>query len=406
MDMVFPYAAAIDIGKKKSLVCLQTPQHKQLRTIAMMTEDLLALADWLAAHKVTHIAMESTGAYWKPLYNVLEAYDFDLWLVNARDVKNVPGRKTDVKDAEWLVDLLRHGLLKRSFVPERAQRELREVVRYRRKLIEERTREFNRLEKSLEGANIKLGAVASTLTGKSVRRMLWAIVEGQEDPEPLADLALGRLKDKRPALIKALRGFVGDHVRFMLSEQLGHLDELDGRIERLSAEIAERLRPFEAELARLETMPGWGRRTAEEVTAEIGFDMSRFASAAHLSSWGKMAPGNNESAGKRKSGRTGKGNRYLRCALVEAARAAGRRKGTYLHAQYHRLSARRGKKRAAVAVGHTMLVIAYHILRDGTAYQDLGANYFDERKETRVVARLQRRLERLGYAVSLSKQAA
>lgn len=406
MQLIYPYAAALDIGKKKTLACVHTPEHQELRPIAMMTEDLLELADWLKAHKVTHVAMESTGTYWKPLYNVLEAYDFELWLVNARDFRNVPGRKSDVKDAQWLVDLLRHGLLKRSFVPDRPQRELREVVRYRRKLIEERTREFNRLEKTLEGANIKLGAVAATLTGKSVRRMLWAMVEGQQDPEALADLALGRLKEKRPALVKALRGVVGAHQRFMLREQLGHLDELDGRLERLNAEIAERLRPFEADLTRLESQPGWGRRTAEDVVAEIGLDMSRFPSAGHLASWGRMCPGTNESAGKRKSGHTGKGNRYLRCALVEAAHAVSRRKGTYLHGHYHRLASRRGKKRAAVAVGHSMLVSAYHILRDGVGYQDLGANYFDERKETRVVARLQRRLERLGYAVSLSKQAA
>lgn len=406
MELVYPYAAALDIGKKKTLACVVTPEHKGLRPVAMMTEDLLELADWLKAHKVTHVAMESTGSYWKPLYNVLEAYDFELWLVNARDFRNVPGRKSDVKDAQWLVDLLRHGLLKRSFVPDRPQRELREVVRYRRKVIEERTREFNRLEKTLEGANIKLGAVASTLTGKSVRRMLWALVEGQQDPEQVADLALGRLKEKHAELVKALHGVIGAHQRFMLREQLGHLDELDGRIERLSAEIAERLRPFEAELTRLESQPGWGRRTTEEVVAEIGLDMSRFASAGHLASWARMCPGTNESAGKRKSGRTGKGNRYLRCALVEAAHAVARRKGTYLHGQYHRLAARRGKKRAAVAVGHSMLVSAYHILRDGVAYQDLGANYFDERKQARVVARLQRRLERLGYAVSLNKQAA
>ena len=406
MDMAFPYAAALDIGKKRTVARIHTPEHQETRTVGMMTKDLLEMADWLHSYKITHVAMESTGAYWKPIYNLLEGASFELLLVNPRDFKNVPGRKTDVNDAEWLADLLRHGLLRASFVPERAQRELRELVRYRRKLIEERTREYNRLEKTLEGANLKLGAVASTLTGKSVRSMLWALVEGQDDPARLADLARGRLRAKRAELVEALQGFVGAHQRFMLSEQLGHLDELDRRIERIDAEVAERMRPFEAEFAALDTIPGWGRCTCEEVIAEIGVDMEVFASDGHLASWARMCPGNNESAGKRKSGRRGKGNRYLRTALVEAARAASRKKGTYLHGQYHRLARRRGSKRAAVAVGHSMLVIAYHLLRDGGVYHDLGANYFDENKEEIVVRQLQRRLERLGYEVGLSKKAA
>jgi len=282
MDTVFERCAGLDIGKKSVVVCLHTPEHRETRTFGMMTQDLLTLADWLAAHRVTHVAMESTGVYWKPLYNLLEGYDVELWLVNARDFKAVPGRKTDVKDAAWLVDLLRHGLLRRSFVPDRGHRELREVVRYRKSLIEERARETNRLEKVLEGANIKLGAVASTLTGKSVRAMLWAIVEGQQDPEQLADLARGCLRKKRVELMAALKGLIGSHQRFMLGEQLGHLDELDGRIDRISEEIAERLRPFEDKLAALSTIPGVGRRTAEVIVAEIGLDMSRFPTSAHL----------------------------------------------------------------------------------------------------------------------------
>lgn len=350
--------------------------------------------------------MESTGVYWKPIYNLLESYGFELLLVNPRDFRAVPGRKSDVKDAEWLVDLLRHGLLRGRFIPDRGERELRELVRYRRRLIEERTREYNRLEKTLEGANVKLGAVASKMTGKSVREMLWAIIEAEEDPEVMAEMAKGRLRRKREDLIKALEGLVGSHQRFMLREQLGHIEELDVRIERVSREVAERLGPFEEALERLETIPGWGRRTAEDVVAEIGLDMSRFPTHKHLASWAKMCPGLNESAGKRKSGKTGQANRYLRCALVEAAHAVSRKRDTYLNAQYHRIAARRGKRRAAIAVGHSMLVIAYHILKEGTLYEELGGNYFDEIKEEAVVVRLQKRLEHLGYEVNLTKKAA
>ena len=406
MKLVYPYAAALDIGKKKTVARIHTPRHQQTRTFAMMTRDLLEMADWLLEHGVTHVAMEATGAYWKPIFNVLEGYDLELLLAGPHEVKAVPGRKTDVTDAEWLADLLRHGLLRPSFVPGRAQRELRELIRYRRRTVQERARAYNRLEKVLEGANIKLSSVASTITGTSVRQMLRALIEGEQDLDQIAELAKGPLRRKRAELVEALRGTVGAHQRFMLREVLGHIEETSARLERLSAEIAERLRPFEEVLQRLETIPGWGRRTAEEVIAEIGTDMSRFPSAKHLASWAKVCPSNNESAGKRKSGSTGQGNRYVRSTLIEAAQSAGRTKGTYLSAQYRRLASRRGAKRAAMAVGHSMLVVAYCILREGTTYQDLGANYFDERKEEHVVRHMQRRLERLGYAVTITKQAA
>lgn len=297
-------------------------------------------------------------------------------------------------------------LLRRSFIPPKAQRELGELMRYRRSVIEERAREFNRLEKMLEGANIKLGAVASKLTGKSVRLMLKAMVAGETDPEKLADLAKGRLRNKHDDLVKALQGLMTGHQRFMLTEQLGHLSELDDRMARLDAEIEAQLRSDEADLTRLQTIPGVGSRVAQEVAAEVGFDMSRFPSADHLCSWAKLSPGNNITAGKRKHRRTGHGNRYLRTALIEAAHAAGRKAGTYLHSQYHRLSARRGKKRAAVAVAHSILKIIYHLLTRKTDYQDLGANYFDEHQEQSVVSCLQRRLEKLGYQVELHKQPA
>jgi transposase len=406
MEVVYSHIAGIDIGKRQSVVYVRTPEVEETRSFGMMTEELMGLADWLHECGVKQVAMESTGVYWKPIYNLLEGDEFELWLVNAREFRAVPGRKTDVQDAQWLGDLLRHGLLRRSFVPAKGQRELRELVRYRRSLIEERSREFNRLEKVLEGANVKLGAVASKLTGKSVRLMLDAMVAGESDPEQLAAFAQGRLRQKRTELVQALRGIIGGHQRFMLKEQLGHLSELDERISRLNAEIEERLRPFEQELERLETIPGVGPTIAQELAAEMGLDMSRFASPQQLAAWAKLAPGNNESAGKRKHGRTGHGNRYLRAALVEAAHAASRKAGTYLHAQYHRLAARRGAKRAAVAVAHSILTIAYHLLSRHTTYHDLGANYFDERKEQQVVQRLQRRLERLGYAVDVHKQVA
>lgn len=406
MEVMYRYVAAIDIGKRQSVVHVKTSTMKETRSFGMMTADLLALADWLRECGVQQVVMESTGVYWKPIYNLLEGDEVDLWLVNARDFRSVPGRKTDVQDSEWLCDLMRHGLLRRSFVPERAQRELRELVRYRRSLIEERVREFNRLEKVLEGANIKLGAVASKLTGKSVRLMLGAMVNGESDPETLAELAKGRLRNKHDELVQALQGLMGEHQRFLLQEQLGHLADLDARILRLDLEVGKRLRPFIDDLERLQTIPGVGARVSQELLAEIGWDMSRFPSAQHLASWAKLCPGNNLSAGKRKHGRTGHGNRYLRTTLTEAAHAAGRKKGTYLQSQYQRLASRRGQKRAAIAVAHSILTIAYHLLSRQTEYQDLGANYFDECKEQTVVQRLQRRLETLGYQVDLTKKVA
>jgi transposase len=405
MEVVYPRCCGLDIHKKIVVACLITPgpagqPHKELRRFGTMTADLLALADWLGAAACTHVAMESTGVYWQPIYNLLEDR-FTLLLVNAQHIKQVPGRKTDVRDCEWIADLLRHGLLRGSFVPDRPQRELRELTRYRTALVEERTAEVNRLQKTLEGANIKLAAVATNLLGRSGREMLEALVAGTTDAAELAALARGRLKAKRPQLEQALVGCVGPHQRFLVAEQLEHIDELDARIARVSAAIAERLRPFEPALGRLTTIPGVGQRTAEILLAELGPDLSRFPSAAHLASWAGMAPGNHESAGKRRSGKTRKGNPYVRRVLIEAAHAAGRTKTTYLAAQYHRLAARRGKKKAAVAVGHSILVRVYYLLQRGTTYQELGGNYFDERDRQAVQRRLVRRLEDLGHQVTL-----
>lgn len=406
MRVVHEHCAGLDVHKKTVVACVLTPQGREVRTFSTVTEELLALVDWLQERECRAVAMESTGVYWKPVYNLLEAAELEPIVVNAQHIKAVPGRKTDVRDAEWIADLLCHGLLRASFIPDRPQRELRELVRYRRSLVEERTREANRLQKVLEGANLKLSSVASDVLGRSGRDMLTAISQGQEDPVELAALARGRLKEKSDQLQRALRGVVGSHQRFLLHEQLSHIEELEARIHRLSAEIEARLTPFEAALQRLQTIPGVGRRVAEDLLAEIGTDMSRFPTHRHLASWAKICPGNHRSAGKSKPEHIGRGNRWLRSILVEAARAAGRSKNTFLAAQYHRLAGRRGNKRAAVAVAHSILVIAYHILKEGTSYQELGATFHDQRSSKAVVRRLTQRLEALGFEVTLQLQEA
>jgi transposase len=329
-----------------------------------------------------------------------------LLVVNARHVKAVPGRKTDVKDSEWLCDLLRHGLLRASFIPDKAQRERRELVRSRTTLIRERASEINRIQKVLEGATSKLASVATDVLGVSGRRILEAMVAGVADAPALAALARGRLRRKRGALEQALAGLVGPHQRFLLREQLAHLDELDARIARVSAELEARLRPSAVALAALQTIPGVGRATAEAIVCELGADLGRFPTAAHLASWAGLCPGQHESAGKRASGRTRKGNPWLRAALVEVAWAAAHTKATYLRARYHRLAARRGAKRALVAVAHTLLVIAYHVLTSGEVYRELGADFFDRRNHEALARRLVKRLTTLGYTVTLEPQAA
>jgi transposase len=344
--------------------------------------------------------MESTGVFWKPIYNLLEE-GFTVYVVNARHIKAVPGRKTDVKDAEWIADLLRHGLLRPSFVPDRSLRELRELVRHRRSLIRQRSQVINRIQKVLEGANIKLSAVASNVVGVSGRAMLNALISGVEDPKALADLAQGRLRGKLPALEEALQGLMAPHQRAMLESHLRHLDFLGEEMERMDEEVDSRMGPFEEAIQRVDEVPGIGRRNAQEILAETGLDMGRFPSAAHFASWSKLCPGNNESGGKRLSGHIGRGNPWLRSALVEAGWASSHTKNTYFSAQYHRLAARKGGKRAVIAVAHTILVTIYHMLKYGTTYRDLGGNYFDERDRTRNVRRAVQRIERLGYRVTL-----
>jgi transposase len=339
------------------------------------------------------------NVYWKPIYNLLEG-TLELLVVNAQHIRQVPGRKTDVRDCEWIADLLRHGLLKASFIPDRAQRELRELTRYRTSLVRERSAELNRLKKVLEGANIKLADVTKDLRGVSAWEMLAALVAGSEDTAMLAELARGRLRAKIPQLEQALAGRVGTHQRFLLAQQLAHLDFLDEQIDRVSAEIAERMRPFEQALTLLDTIPGVARRGAQVLVAELGVEMQRFPTAAHLASWAGMAPGNNESAGKRRRGKTTKGSPWLRELLVEAAHAAGQTKDTYLGAQYRRLAGRKGRKRAAIAVGHSILVIAYHLLLLQQPYQDLGVEYFERRNRQAQERRLFRQAQALGFTVT------
>ena len=405
MQVLHERCCGLDIHKKSITASIITSERKETRTFGTMTAEILELAEWVKENNITHVAMESTGVYWKPIYNLLELEDIELLVVNAQHIKAVPGRKTDVKDAEWIADLLRHGLIKGSYIPSREQRELRELVRYRKSLIEERAREANRLQKVLEGCNIKLSSVISDVTGASGRAMLDSIINDIEDPKLLAQLAKGKMKSKRKNLEQALHGLVGLHQKKLLSTQLKHIDFLDGEIKQLDREIGERLRPFEEELELLQTIPGVGRRTAELLASEIGTDMDRFATSANIASWAGMVPGNNESAGKRKSSRTRKGNKHIRSGLVQAARAAARNKECYLSAQYHRIAARRGSNRAAVAVGHSILVIAYHILKRRQPYNELGNNYFDQRKANAVLNKTVKRIEALGYKVTLEQVA-
>jgi transposase len=406
MDTVYGRCAGLDVHKKTVVVTIRCRDHtrqvrQQTRTYGTMTAQLLELGDWLEQEGVTHLAMESTGVYWKPIWNLLEDR-FDILLVNAQHIKHVPGRKTDVKDSEWIAQLLQCGLLRGSFVPEAAQRELRELTRQRRQLVHAKASVANRIQKVLEDANIKLGSVATDVLGVSGRDMLRALVAGQDDAEQLAELARRKLRAKIPALRVALQGRVTEHHRFLLGLLLEELTSLEGYIARLTARIEEKLpAPFAEAVQRLATIPGIDQRAAENILAETGMDMQVFASAGHLASWAGICSGQRESAGKNKSGRTRKGNQWLRTTLVQVAWAASHTKNTYLSAQYRRLAGRRGKKRALVALGHTILVMIYHLLKEGTTYQELGGDYFERLDSERLTRTLVRRLERLGHEVAL-----
>jgi transposase len=403
MEVVHRNCAGLDVHKKVVVAAILVEgRPKEIRSFGTMTADLLELSDWLMGCGVTHAAMESTGEYWKPIFSILEN-NFEVLLVNAQHISKVPGRKTDVSDAEWIADLLRHGLLTASFIPPVGQRELRELTRFRSTFVKERATLVNRVQKVLESANIKLSSVASDVVGVSGRAILEAIIAGNATPDQMAELSKGKLRNKREELSRALEGRVKHHHRFVLTELLSQIDSLEETIARFDQEIVEYCRPFEEAVALLDTIPGVARQTAENIVAEIGTDMSRFPSANHLASWAGVAPGNNESAGKKRSGRTRQGNKPLGVVLNQAAHAAAHTKDTYLSAQYHRLAGRRGKKRALVAVAHSILVISYFMIKRHVPYCDLGSDFFDKRRPETTAKKLVSRLEHLGYQVSLQQ---
>src|SRR5215207_3069797 len=410
MDVLYLRCAGIDVHKRTAVVTVgwvddQGQRQKQTRTYGTMSGDIERLRQWLVERGVTHVAMESTGVYWKPLFNLLEPH-VEVVLANAAHVKAVPGRKTDVRDSEWLLDLMQHGLIQGSFIPDAPIRALRDLTRYRTSLIEERTRALNRIQKVLEDANIKLASVVSEVLGASGRAMLEALIAGETDPEVLASLARGTLRKKHDALVQALAGRIQDHQRVLLRTLLAQLDHLEQAITQLSAEIADRLVPYAEALELLCTIAGVKRRVAEVVLAEIGPDLSRFADARHLCSWAAICPGNHESAGKRRSGRMRHGNRWLRGVLLQAAWAAIKVKGGYFGAQFRRIAKRRGDKRAAIAVAHSLLTVIYYVLTRGVPYDDLGADYFDRLRPEQQARYHARRLAELGFDVTLNPIAA
>lgn len=432
MRVMVRCGAGIDVNKRNVVVNCRRVEGKEVetetRTYGTTTPELLQMTDWLASWGVTDVAMESTGVYWHAVYNLLEG-SYKVMVVNAKDIKHVPGRKTDVKDAEWIAELLSYGLLKASFVPEKPQRDVRDLTRYRTKLVQERAREVNRVQKLLEGANIKLASVATDVLGVSGRLMLAAMIEGNASEKEMAEMAKGRMRSKLPELEKALTGIVRDHHRFLLGEQLAHIDFLEGQIANISQEISVRLEKmsqkqpptppgetgkkeseadsekpltWQAAVELLDTVPGINQRAAEAILAETGIDMGQFPEDKNLTAWAGLAPGNNESGGKRYSGRTRKGNQTLRTTMIQVAHAARRKKGSYASALYKRLVGRRGKKRAIVAVARSLWVSIYHMLIRQEAYKDLGSEYFQERRKENKVDYLTRQLSKLGYEVQLT----
>lgn len=409
MDKVNPRCAGLDVHKDSVWACARINGHRSIEKFGTSSRELLRLGDWLASHGVTIIAMESTGVFWRPVWNLLEDR-FELMLVNAQHVRQVPGRKTDVTDCDWIAQLLEHGLLKASFVPERPQRELRDLTRQRTQLLADRARVVNRVHKTLEDANVKLASVATDITGKSGRAILDALVEGTLTPEQMAELVHKRMAGKKPLLREALAGRVTPHHRFMLGQLLGQIDGLDRMIETFDARVEEVMGPLEREaVRRLDEVPGFDRRTGQNVIAEIGCDMGRFPSGKHLASWAGICPGNHESAGKRKSGRTRQANRWLKGALTQAAWGASRTRRSYFSAQHRRLTTRRGVKRATIAVAHSLLLTVHAMLSDPgqRPYTDLGAGYFDQQRSPEKQAeQMIRKLQRLGYHVEVTRPAA
>jgi transposase len=408
LEIIVERCAGLDVHKDTVAAAVRILEaggkvKEEVRSFKTFTKNLVAMAEWLKENGVTHVAMESTGVYWKPVYNVLEEYEqFALVLANARRIKNVPGRKTDVKDCQWIAKLLQHGLIDGSFVPARWQRELRDLTRERTNIVGEKTRVANRIQKVLEDGNVKLGSVASDVLGVSGRAILKAIVAGEHNPVALANLALGRLRDKIPELRAALAGTMSDHLRFMLAFELRRLESIESDIAFLSQRIEAISRPFAPALQTLQELPGVKQRTAENLLAEIGADVQPFKTAGHLASWTGVCPGNNESAGKKKSARTTKGNRWCKRALTEAAWAAAHTKNTYFGAQFRRMRGKRGAKRAVLAVAHSLVVVIFHMMTRGTTYSELGPAYFDGLDTTRKRRYHLQRLRELGLEVTVA----
>ena len=398
MEVVYRCCCGIDVHKKVIVACLVNGGEQELREFGTTTSEIKTLANWLTESGCEMIAMESTGVFWKPLYNLFELMDLDAMIVNAAHMKALPGRKTDVKDAEWIADLLRHGLLKASYIPNREQRELREITRYRKSLTEERCREVNRLQKILEGANIKLDSVVKDITGKSARKLLQRIIDDDiPDSDEVSKLVHGRMRPKLEQIVASIEGITTPLQRKLLTQIIDHIDDLNRRIGELDKLVQEYMSEYEAAIEAIDEIPGIARRSAEVILAEIGLDMGRFPSAAHLCSWAGVCPGNYQSAGRRKHGKTTKGNKALKTILTQCAKSAKTVKSSYFFAQYQRISARRGKNRATLAVAHSMLIAIYHILKNKTAFHDLGSDYYDSFNRDRKINSYLKRLKALGW---------
>lgn len=402
MEVCYERCCGIDVHKKVIVCCLRIGNKRETRSFGTSTEDIRSMAEWLLENRCEKTAMESTGSYWKPVYNVLEVLGVEAIVVNAAHMRNVPGRKTDVKDAEWIADLLQHGLLKASYIPDRAQRELREVARYRKSLVEERAREINRLEKTLQGANIKLSSVVSDITGQTSRNLLGALTGDGLNEKNIDELLCGSLKEKRAELLKACDGYLTVLQKKLVRAILDHIDDMTRRIADMDDIVKGEMKAYEEAMERLEEIPGIAKRSAQVILSEIGLDMTRFPTAAHLCAWAGLAPGNNESAGKRYSGKTRKGNATLKTTLIQSAKTAKNKKGSFFKAQFERIAVRRGKNRAVVAVAHSMLIAIYNMLKYNCPYTDLGDTYYLQFNTERKIGYYLKQLDKLGWQVPIT----
>ena len=405
MEAVYERCCGIDVHKKIIIACVRSGRKQETKEFGTSTSDLRDLANWLKENNCQMAAMESTGSYWKPVYNVLEVLGIEVMVVNAHHIKNVPGRKTDVKDAEWIAQLLQHGLLKASYIPDRNQRELREVARYRKSLVEERAREINRLEKTLQGANIKLSSVVSSITGKSSRNIIDALITDGLDESNIDTMLLGSLRTKRDDLLRHCDGYLSPLQRKLIRAILDHIDDMTRRINDIDGIVEGQMKAYEEAISKLQEIPGVGKRSAEVILAEIGLDMSRFPTAGHLAAWAGLAPGNNESAGKRKSGKTRKGNTTLKTTMIQCAQTAKKSKGSYFKAQFDRLVVKRGKNRAKVAVAHSMLIAIYHMLKFDVPFRDLGEDYYNHFNTEKKINHYLRKLQNLGWEPPIAADA-